>query len=64
MFVADLGAARLAPKTTGTEAGARSRARIEDAAAKAKRASGYQAQNVYGIHRRSFCSGGPPTGRD
>lgn len=58
------GGARLAPELTGSEHRARSRARIGDAAAKAKRTAGFEAQIIHGIHRRSFCSGGPPTGGD
>lgn len=52
-----------------SEADPRSRARIEeDAVAKAKqRSSGAAARQTIGprsFSRRSFCSGGPPTGRD
>lgn len=55
------GAAQLAPRTTRSEVDARSRAPLGDAAAKATWAA---VTGPRSIHRRSFCSGGPPTGRD
>lgn len=61
---AEPGGATLEPESTRSEHCARSCARIEDAAAKAKRTAAYEAQIIHGIHRRSFCSGGSRTGRD
>lgn len=60
----DLGGAKLATETRRSEHNARSCVWTEDAAAKAKRTASYEAQIIHGIHRRSFCSGGSPTGRD
>lgn len=58
MSLYDRGDARLATKITESEADARPRSWIEDAAAKAKGLAGPAGPG------RSFCSGGPPTGRD